>query len=223
MVFDQTEIESAVLSHFATIFEGKRVPVYTETDTVDQCELSLNELDLILAKESPSFQEDEFETMVCNPFTFIELERTLGELPNGKSAGADNLANELLKNSSYKSKFYLQSFLNRIIQDGEVPVELNRGKCMLIYKVYFITIEKQILNTIYFQGGDSLQPSQYRPITIPSNILRLLTVRMCKHMTEAAEKNDLIGPDQFGFRRNRSTLDAIFLLSTLLRKANAKT
>ena len=74
-----------------------------------------------------------------------------------------------------------------------------------------------------FQGGDSLQPSMYRPITIPSNILRLLTVRMCKYMTEAAEANMLLGQEQFGFRRKRSTLDAIFLLSTLLNKAKAKT
>ena len=42
-------------------------------------------------------------------------------------------------------------------------------------------------------------------------------------MTEAAEKNGLIGQEQFGFRKNRSTLDAVFLLSTLLRKAKAKT
>ena len=225
MVFEQSEIESAILSHFATVFEGKRVPVLAEDDPVDQMELSLKELDQILSLETPSFKEDHFETMICNPFTFIELERTLSDLPNGKAAGADNLANELLKNSSYRSKFYLQSFLNKIIQDGEVPVELNRGKCMLVFKVQSENIiNNQLdLNDSPFQGGDALQPSQYRPITIPSNILRLLTVRMCKQMTEAAEKNGLIGQEQFGFRKNRSTLDAVFLLSTLLRKAKAKT
>ena len=63
----------------------------------------------------------------------------------------------------------------------------------------------------------------YRPITVPSNLLRLLTVRMCKKMTEAAEANNLLGPEQFGFRKGRSTLDAIFVLSTLLRKAKGKT
>lgn len=134
-MFEQAEIESAILSHFATVFEGKRVPVLAENDPVDQMELSLKELDQILSRETPSFKEDHFETMICNPFTFIELERTLSDLPNGKAAGADNLANELLKNSSYRSKFYLQSFLNKIILDGEVPVELNRGKCMLVFKV----------------------------------------------------------------------------------------
>ena len=56
---------------------------------------------------------------------------------------------------------------------------------------------------------------QYRPITVPSNLLRLVTVRMCKKMGD-------IGPHQVGFRKNRSTVDAVFVLSTLLKKAKAK-
>ena len=51
--------------------------------------------------------------------------------------------------------------------------------------------------------------SQYRPITIPSNLLRLVTVRMSSNMMETAEANSLLGPEQFGFRRGKSTLDAI--------------
>ena len=64
--------------------------------------------------------------------------------------------------------------------------------------------------------------SQYRPITVPSNILRLITVRMTKKMTKIAEENGLLPPDQFGFRKGKSTLDAIYILSTLLRKAKKK-
>jgi hypothetical protein len=75
---------------------------------------------------------------------------------------------------------------------------------------------------MFFQGGDSLSPVQYRPITIPSNLLRLITVRMCKHMSEAAEENNLLGNEQFGFRKHRSTLDAIFVLSTMIKKAKVK-
>ena len=72
------------------------------------------------------------------------------------------------------------------------------------------------------QGGDSLQACQYRPITIPSNLLRLITVRMCQKMTAVAESNNLLGPEQFGFRKNRSTLDAVFVLSSLMQKARRK-
>ena len=136
MVFEQHEIEDAVLSHFATIFEGKRVPVY-DVGVKDQVELTIMELDQILAKErqTPMFMEDQFESQVCPLYSFSELDQILKDLPDGKAAGMDNISNELLKHSSFESKLYLQTFLNKIIQDGEVPAELNKGKCMLIFKV----------------------------------------------------------------------------------------
>ena len=49
MVFEQHEIEDAVLSHFSTVFEGKRVPVYNE-GVQDQVELAMVELEQILGK-----------------------------------------------------------------------------------------------------------------------------------------------------------------------------
>ena len=76
-----------------------------------------------------------------------------------------------------------------------------------------------LILTYFSQGGNSLQPQNYRPITIPSNILRLVTVRMCGLMTTVAEENNLLGPEQFGFRRGRSTIDAAFVLTTLMRNA----
>ena len=73
-----------------------------------------------------------------------------------------------------------------------------------------------------FQGGDSLSPANYRPITVLSNLLRLLTVRMCETMTTICEENQMLGQEQFGFLRKRSTLDAVFVLSSLLKKAKLK-
>lgn len=67
-----------------------------------------------------------------------------------------------------------------------------------------------------------MMASQYRPLTVPSNILRLITLRMCSTMTSIAEEKDMLGPEQFGFRSKRSTLDAVFVLATLLQKAKAK-
>ena len=64
-------------------------------------------------------------------------------------------------------------------------------------------IQFQLLFMIILQGGDSLEPSNYRPITIPSNLLRLITVRMAKSMAALAEEHGMLGPEQFGFRRGR--------------------
>ena len=41
----------------------------------------------------------------------------------------------MLKNGGDLLTNYLMVFLNKILQDGEVPTGLNSGRCMLIYKV----------------------------------------------------------------------------------------
>ena len=45
---------------------------------------------------------------------------------------------------------------------------------------------------------------------------------MCNLMTNMSELQGLIWEEQFGFRRTRSTLDAVFVLSTLIKKAKLK-
>ena len=176
----------------------------------------------MLLKNTPiDFPADKFESHVCAPYSFLELTQILAGLKDRKSTGYDMIPNELLKHSSFKYRQYLLIFLNKIISDGVVPEQLNSGKCILIHKVYINNL-KNISLTKYIQGGDSLSMGQYRPITVPSNILRLLTVRMTNIMTSIAEENKMFGGEQFGFRTGRSTIDAAFVLSTLIKKAKAK-
>ena len=41
-------------------------------------------------------------------------------------------------------------------------------------------------------------------------------------MTDIVEAERMLGPEQFGFRRKRSTIDAIFILTTLLARGKVK-
>ena len=41
-------------------------------------------------------------------------------------------------------------------------------------------------------------------------------------MTKIIEEKKLLGEEQFGFRKARSTVDAVFTLSTMFQKAKAK-
>ena len=135
MVFQQNEIEEAVLSHFTSIFEGQKVPFFLTPEEPDQIELSLQEIDDILKNVPEEHPENKFEAQVCSPYSMTELNRILNNLPLGKSSGYDQIPNELLKQSSPKFKMYLQAFLNQILKDGKVPPDLNLGKCCLIHKV----------------------------------------------------------------------------------------
>ena len=135
MVFDQAEIEAAVLAHFETIFQGKRSPVFFPDEQPDQMTLSDIEIQNILNQSSPNIPSTKFEDEVCPPMSFMEFEQILGKLPLGKASGYDQIPNEFLKQASFHFKQYLLAFYNQIITDGKVPESLNIGKCILIYKV----------------------------------------------------------------------------------------
>ena len=87
------------------------------------------------AKIPVSHDPTRFEKEICAPYTLSELNQIMKNLPNGKASGYESVPNELLKNSGNNFKNYLLILLNRIIDEGAVPEELNKGKCLLIHKV----------------------------------------------------------------------------------------
>ena len=92
MVFDQDEIEEAVIEHFATVFEGQRAPVHVMEPPNDQVDIVLAEIEEILGQSEPSFAPDQFEEEVCKPYSYVELEQILQKLPAGKASGYDRFA-----------------------------------------------------------------------------------------------------------------------------------
>ena len=135
MVFQQADIEDAIVDHFSGIFKGQRVPVYSGVDHGDMVTLALQDIDNILDNSPCGFEENEFEKEICSPYTLAELTQTLASLPSEKASGYDQIPNELLKHSSERFRQYLLKFLNHVIEDGRVPEAMNLGKCMLIHKV----------------------------------------------------------------------------------------
>ena len=130
MVFSQDGIEKIIWDHFKERFDGhgsaadvREVPEPTDP-------------------EVSQFEEDKFEDYVCSLYSFSELEEMLDHLSSNKAAGTDNISNELLKNTNLVSRLYIQAFVNQILAEGEVPEELNNGKCVLIYKVDYKIYKK---------------------------------------------------------------------------------
>ena len=96
IVFNQDEIEEAVLDHFKTVFQGENHPVYNSNTEPDQLALAEEEMINILGAIDPAIPSDKFEEKICSPMSFVELEKILGNLSNGKSSGYDRVPNELL-------------------------------------------------------------------------------------------------------------------------------
>ena len=137
MVFDQERIEEEVLSHFTRVFKGSRTPVKEGDIDNAPVQAAINDIDDILHSKDSLVKTDAYESIVCAPFTKSELDSLLDGLPSGKSPGFDNISNELLKHSDCQFRDYLLTFLNQILQSGDVPKKLNIGKCMLVFKVSY--------------------------------------------------------------------------------------
>ena len=151
MVFEQPEIEESVTSHFSKVFQASYSKTLHNSDSCTEVKEAMDNLDEMIGSESrPDIPSDKYEKVVCSPYTFSELDQILKDLPNGKSSGCDSVPNELMKNAGFKFKNYLLLFLNRIMDEGLVPNELNKGKCMLIHKVrkYINFCFKNIANLV---------------------------------------------------------------------------
>ena len=70
--------------------------------------------------------------------------------------------------------------------------------------------------------GDSNDPNNYRGITIVSCLGKLFTSILCNRIFEWNSENDVITDAQFGFKPGFSTIDAIFVLQSLINRTLKK-
>ena len=89
---------------------------------------------------------------------------------------------------------------NLILKTGNVPEQWTIGKIKQIYK----------------NKGDSLDPSNYRLITILSCLVKLFTAVLNDKLCNFLEDNNLLNENQAGFRKHHSITDHIFTLYSLI-------
>ena len=72
---------------------------------------------------------------------------------------------------------------------------------------------------LVFKSGDSCLPENYRPISLLTVIYKTVARILCAHIQNKIDPQ--IQKAQFGFRKNRSTGDAIHCMRRLLSQARA--
>jgi hypothetical protein len=73
--------------------------------------------------------------------------------------------------------------------------------------------------TPIFKSGDQKDPRNYRPIAVGSVFSLILEKVICSKLTSFLETNNILFPEQFGFRRGRSTAHATLWLSNAIINA----
>ena len=109
------------------------------------------------------------------------------------------ITNSMLKHTGVIARNHLLEMFNNNIIGGQTPDSWKEGDVILVLKKPFQT---DIRN--------------YRQITIISCISKHLTKILAKRLGEAITKEDVIGPEQNGFRSSRTCSDNIFILNSIL-------
>lgn len=128
-------------------------------------------------------------------FTASDVSTAARRLPSGKAAGPDGIISEVLKAIAiHKPEALIQPY-NNCLTSGIFPSEWKEARLVLLHK-----------------GGDKdpKVPSSYRPISLINSagklMERLILTRLDEHLDSTIDGRNI---NQFGFKRGRSTLDAM--------------
>jgi hypothetical protein len=136
-----------------------------------------------------------------NKITTKEISDAISRLKNIKASSFDSILNEMLKyNQSYILKC-LHKLLDSVLTTGIFPTSWAKGIIVPIFK-----------------NGLLDDPSNYRALTIGSNICKLFTKNFNTRLDNFLIKRNIVSREQIGFCKGKRTSDHIFTLKTLIDK-----
>ena len=126
------------------------------------------------------------------PFSLAELESQLGQCKDS-APGPDDITITMVKKLTYNSRLALLNSLNGLWESQQFPDQWT----------------KEVKIPLLKPGKDPCLPSSYRPISLTSSICKLFERMVNCRLMWFLEKNELLNPLQSGFRKNKSTIDAL--------------
>ena len=152
---------------------------------------------------SPRYEESlrmVTESLLCDtttfsfcPITLDRLKATIDDLKPNNSDKYGDIPTFIFKDYFHIIGPSLLNLINGCIVNGIFPDFLKVGRITPIYK----------------KKGSRLKVNNYRPITILPTISKIFEKVLYNQLSNFFESNNLLHDSQFGFRRNRSTIQAI--------------
>ena len=133
--------------------------------------------------------------------TADEIKKVIQSTKRNKACGKDVLMNEYFIETYDILCDHLVTLFNAIFDSGECPEQWLEGVIIPIHK-----------------KKDKDDVNNYRGITLVSCFSKIFTGVLNNRIMKWAEENDILSDAQFGFRKNRSTVDAIFVLNAIINK-----
>ena len=141
----------------------------------------------------------ESEILLDKCIDLVELDKAIKSLKGNKASGEDNVINEFFINASFGVKFFIIILFNKILELEYFPSQWAVGKIVPIFK-----------------KGDRNDANNYRGITIISCLAKLFTKIMNDRLTNWVDSRKILTDSQYGFRKDRSTIDCLFVIQGLI-------
>ena len=139
-----------------------------------------------------------------SPFTLDELDHVCRRIKSLKTPGRDGVPGELFKWLNRENKSLLLNAANKCLEGGEVPEQILKAVVVSIYK-----------------KGDSTSLENYRPISLLTSCYKIVAALVKKRLDKGLDA--WLMQTQFGFRKAKSTSQAIFVarrLQDMAEKSN---
>jgi len=161
---------------------------------------ALNHTFLVQPPDEPNPPEDyTFPPTQCNvPFSLCptseaEVYSVINKLTPKKSSGWDEISVQTLKRISLFILQPLCHLINFSFKTGKFPKNMKISKVIPVFK-----------------KGDKEDASNYRPISMTSSFSKVYEKIFLNRLQFHFDANDIINPEQHGFRQGKSTITALF-------------
>lgn len=137
--------------------------------------------------------------------TLDEVLQAASRIPTNSSPGLDGIPNIVIKAAINKNTEIFRNIYSAYLKQGIFPEQWKRQRLVLIPK------------------GDKPpeEPSSYRPLCMLDTAGKVLERIICNRLEQYSEGGSGLSERQFGFRKQRSTIDAIGTVCDLAQKALA--
>ncbi|CAL4200284.1 unnamed protein product, partial [Meganyctiphanes norvegica] len=133
---------------------------------------------------------DMFDTEISSiEITQEEVQARLEKLQVHKSCGPDNVHPFVLQRAASAISVPLTMIFNKSLNSGECPDDWRTANVTPIHK-----------------KGDRTDPSNYRPVSLTSQVCKILESIVRQHIIEHLTANNILSDRQHGFREGRSCL-----------------
>ena len=158
-----------------------------------------------LSQNNNEVRDANVDYAIFEDITEGEIRTAIKMLKRNKSCGEDRIINEIFIECKDALLPHITKLFNNIFKSGYFPKCWAKGCIVPVYK-----------------KGDKNDTNNYRGITIISCFCKLFTSVLNARLLEWDINDNIITDAQYGFRPGLSTVDAMFVLQTLINKFLSK-